>query len=613
MVCRLECRQDYTIQLVGRQIAGQGGLDPLWRGRTAYNQPVVNTFSSFRFRLVGRVTILLGVGFVLALSSTVRLCAQAPAETGPSMGRRARILLILPFENRTGQPSLEWIREGSAQILSSRFESAGFAPMSRAERMYALDHLGLPQAFHPSRASSLKLAETLDADYIVVGSYVTDGSGVIAEAQLVDVPHLRMSDAVTSRGEMRALISVFDSLAWKLTRQLDPGFKVTEETFVAAGSSLHLDAFEQYIRGITESDKAERLRHLNQSVLLNPAFPPVWMALGREQYTDQKYEQAAEAFAKVVRNNGDDALEAGFFRGLSLLFSGDYAHAEESFAGVARVLPLAEVLNNQGVALARGGKDGIPLFRQAVETDPSVADYHFSLAVSLKRHGNSAEALTELAQCLRLHLNDSEALAVQRTWTGVAKPATAKVPVVHPAIGTDKPAASAEVADSVEEGEAKPDPLERIERNFDAAAFHQAALMVEEMDASRIAALPPRERAEKLSAQAHDFLDRGLLLEAERLYQTAVAADGKVSAAHAGLAELRERAGDAKTARKEAVTSLELLPSVDAYLILVRLDIAVNNLDEAQVYIVAALQIDPKSKTALELRQQIETRKGTKK
>jgi tetratricopeptide (TPR) repeat protein/nucleotide-binding universal stress UspA family protein len=572
----------------------------------------VNTFSSFRFRRIGLAATLLGVGVALALSMAVQLCAETPAEAGQKTGERGRILLVLPFENRTGQPSLEWMREASAQILSSRLESAGFAPMSRAERMYALDHLGLPQAFHPSRASSLKLAETLDADSIVVGSYVTDGTGVIAEAQLVDVPHLRMSEAVTARGEMRSLISVFDSLAWKLTRQLDPGFKVSEEAFVAAGSNLRLDAFEQYIRGITQSDKAERLRHLNQSVVLNPEFSPAWMALGREQYADQKYEQAAAAFAKVVRTGGDDALEAGFFRGLSLLFSGDYAHAEESFAGVARVLPLAEVLNNQGVALARGGKDGIPLFRQAVATDPSVADYHFSLAVSLRRHGDNAEALTELAQCLRLHPNDSEAQAVQKTWTGVAKPAAAKAPVVHPAIGAEKPAASAEVAGSLVATDAKPDPLERIERKFDASAFHQAALMVEEVDAQRIAALPPRERAEKLSAQAHDYLERGLLLEAERLYQEAVAADNKVSAAHAGVAELRERAGDAKAARKEAVTSLELLPSVDAYLILVRLDIAANHLDEAQVYIVAALQIDPQNKAALELREEIKAQREMK-
>ena len=108
------------------------------------------------------------------------------------------MLLVLPFDNRTGQPSLEWIREAAAEVLSTRFASAGFEPTSRADRMYALDHLGLPQGFQPSRASAIKLAQTLDADSIVVGSYTTDGTGIIAEATLVDVPQLRMLPPVSS-------------------------------------------------------------------------------------------------------------------------------------------------------------------------------------------------------------------------------------------------------------------------------------------------------------------------------------------------------------------------------------------------------------------------------
>ena len=95
---------------------------------------------------------------------------------------------MLPFDNRTGQPSLDWIREAAPEVLSSRFTSAGFAPMNRTQRLYALDHLGLPQGFQPSRASSLKLAQTLDADSIVVGNYITDGSTIIAEARVVSVP-----------------------------------------------------------------------------------------------------------------------------------------------------------------------------------------------------------------------------------------------------------------------------------------------------------------------------------------------------------------------------------------------------------------------------------------
>jgi tetratricopeptide (TPR) repeat protein len=500
----------------------------------------------------------------------------------------SRVLLVLPFDNRTGQPSLEWIREAAAEILSMRFASAGFLPTSRADRIYALDHLGLPQGFQPSRASSLKLAQTLDADSIVVGSFTTDGSGIVAEATLVDVPDLRMLPEVIARGEMKGLIAVFSDLAWKLTKQLDPKFSVAEGTFAAAGNGIPVAAFEQYIRGITEPDQAERLRHLQNAVKLSPGFGPAWMALGREDYDGQQYQEAAAAFAKVD-HNGPDGLEADFYRGLSLLFSGDYAHAEQAFAEVALVLPLAEVVNNEGVAVSRQGHDGTSLFIQTAAADPNAADYHFNLALSLKRHGYLPGALNELAQCLKLRPNDSEAQSLEEAWKGK--------PAARGAEGTADPNASAE-------------PLERIARSFDEAAFRQAAAMLDEMNAGRLAALTPRDRSRALCTQAKGFLDRGLLLEAERLYQDAVTADGKSAQAHTGLAEVRERSGDGDAARKEAHAALELGPSVDAYLVLAQLDLAAGSLNEAGTEAGDALKLEPANRAAQELMRQIEARTG---
>jgi tetratricopeptide (TPR) repeat protein len=516
-------------------------------------------------------------------------------------------LLVLPFENRTGQPSLDWIREAAADLLSSRFLSAGFQPMSRTDRIYALDHLGLPEGFNPSRASSLKLAQTLDADSIVVGSYILDGKSIVAEARLVNVPALRMSQPVSARGDLGNLIDVFDSLAWKLTRELNPDFSGAEETFIAAGKGMKLDAFEQYVRGITESDQAERLADLQKAVKLSPDFGPAWMALGREAYNGQQYEQAADAFAKVDRT-GPDGLEAGYYRGLSLLFSGDYKKAEQAFADVARVLPLAEVLNNQGVAQSRQGKDGTDLFIKAEEVDPSSADYHFNLAVSLERHGQTPAALSELDQCLKLRPGDEEAKLLEDAWKRPAAPKPAAAPAGQSATGASTTGAPAASADT----DSTADPLERIVRSFDAMAFRQAAQMMDQLGASRMAELSPMDRAKALSAQARGFLDRGLLLEAERLYQAAVAADGKCADAHAGLALVRERTGSAEGARKEAHTALELEPRADAYLVLGRLDLQESHLNEAMNEAAEALKIDPESKAGQELVRQVKAKSGQK-
>lgn len=544
-------------------------------GRTAYNRRDVSTFLSSRMRLA------LVAGSVLVAVLTCAAAAQPAAPAAALAEDRGKILLVLPFDNRSTQPSLEWVREAAADLLSRRFASAGFAPMSRVDRIYALDHLGLPQGFHPSRASALKMAQTLDADSIVVGSYQTDGAEIVAEARLVNVPALRMGEAATARGPMAKMADVFDSLAWKLTLQMNPTFGVPEETFLAAGREMRLNAYEQYIRGIIEPDQTERLRHLQKSVELDPRFGAAWMALGREQYVSQQYEQAAKSFSLVGRND-PEALEAGFYRGLALVFSGSYREAEKSFEGVARILPLAEVLNNQAVAVSRQGNDATDLFVKAVAADPASADYHFNLAVSLKRHGQTAAALNELAQCLKLRPIDVEAQSLETAWKQSGSPA------------------------------ALAEPLERIVRSFDAAAFRQAAGVMDQMDSAKLAALAPRERARKLSEQASEFLDRGLILEAERLYRDAVAADAGSAEAHAGLAAVREHSGDAEAARREARESLELRPTAAAWLVIAKLDMAAGKPNDAVRDTDEALKLEPVNPAVRQLRAQILARPDMK-
>jgi tetratricopeptide (TPR) repeat protein len=281
-----------------------------------------------------------------------------------------------------------------------------------------------------------------------------------------------------------------------------------------------------------------------------------------------------------VKGNDADTLEAGFFRGLALMFSGEYAKAESSFADVARVLPLAPVLNNQGVAISRQGHDATALFRQAEAADPNAPDYHFNLAISLDRHGNRAAALAEMAQYLKLRPNDSEGQELQAAW---------KTP---------------STAGSVE-------PLERIVRGFDEVAFRQAAVVLDQMEATRLAALPPGQRAQTLATQAREYLSRGLLLESERLYQQAIAIDESSETAHEGLAEVRERTGDSNGARKEAEAALKLHPTVDAYLVMARLDIAAKHLDEAAHDAGEALKLSPGNKAASEVLRQVNAQQGS--
>ena len=71
------------------------------------------------------------------------------------------------------------------------------------------------------------------------------------------------------------------------------------------------------------------------------------------------------------------------------------------------------------------------------------------------------------------------------------------------------------------------------------------------------------------------------------------------------------RAIQRRRARKRT-QALKLAPSVDAYLVLGRLDLAANHMDDASKDIGEALKLDPGSRPAQELNRQIEARTGRK-
>jgi tetratricopeptide (TPR) repeat protein len=208
----------------------------------------------------------------------------------------------------------------------------------------------------------------------------------------------------------------------------------------------------------------------------------------------------------------------------------------------------------------------------------------------LHRHGDKTEALAEMAQYLKLRPNDSEGKAAEAAWKSSAD-----------AIPGKSDATSAESNGAV-------GPLERIKRTFNGTAFRQAALMLDQVEAAHLAMLPAAERAARLSQSAHGKLDRGLLLEAERGYQAALTADDHSAEAHAGLAQVRERAGDSTSARKEAQAALARQPNLEAYLVLARLDLAANQLIQAHDEAGEAVKLDATNHAARDLRKAIETR-----
>ncbi len=498
-----------------------------------------------------------------------------------------RVVLVLPFENRSGNASLNWIGDSFPDTLDRRLNSSGFLTISRDDRRFAYDHLGLPDGFRPSRATSIRIAQQLDANYVVIGSFNLSNNHLNAQAQVLSVDQLRLSAPVSDGADLNNLFDGENAIAWKVARAIDPKFPIAESTFLAGPGAVPLPAFEAYVRGANASAPAERLERLKQAVAFSPDFPSALLALGKEQYTARDFDGAAATLSKVPPAN-PLALEAGFYLGLSRFNSANYPAAEAAFGFVAQHLPLPEVINDQAVAETRQGKDAVLLFQQASTADPSDEDYHFNLAVALFRRGDTVGGTREVDAALKLKPNDNEALQL-RAQLRAAAPGTRLSPDTTSGFN----------------------PLERIRRNYSETSYRQAAFQLEQLRTARLGTLTPPQRAEEYDALGRDLLTQGLLPEAESRFQSAIAADPKSAEAHEGLAEVRERSGNATGAHDEALASLRLRPNAPALLVLARLDLARDAAPIAADEVSQAIALDPKNPAAQALRQTLLARGQT--
>jgi tetratricopeptide (TPR) repeat protein/TolB-like protein len=519
---------------------------------------------------------------VVIISLIPTAISQSPDATLPG-----RLVLVLPFENRSGDPTLNWIGDSFPDTLNQRLNSAGFLTITRDDRQYAFDHLGLPVDFKPTRATTLRIAQTLDANYIILGNYTVENGRISVQARVLEVDRLHLSTPLEDSSPLQNLFDIENAIAWKVARQIDPKFPVALQTFVAASGGVKLSAFENYIRGTDAPSSVERIKRLQLAVAQAQDYSAALLALGKAQYTARQYDAAAATLARVPAADRL-ALEASFYLGLARFNTAKYADAQKAFEFVASRLPLPEVVNDEAVAISRQGRDAVPLFRQVIAADPNDADYHYNLGVALLHRGDPKAAQTELDAALKLHPADTEAAELK--------------PRVDASLNlTGTPLTNAIAAGGFE-------PLERIRRGYSEASFRQAAFQLDQVRAMRMATLPPAEQAAQYTKLGADYLAQGLIPEAEREFLAAISADTTNAAAHAGLAQVRERSGSEDDARAEAQTSIKVHPNAPAWIVLARLDLKKDDLAAATADVANALRIDPASGPALGMKQQLQSR-----
>ncbi len=510
--------------------------------------------------------------FVLSLLFFPSLRAQDT----PAQIVAGRTMVVIPFENASPTPGLEWLGESFPETFYEQLNSPVLYVASRDQRLRAYDRQGIPAGVHASRATIYRLAEQMDVDYAVLGSYSYDGTRLTANAQLLDMRAERLLPAVAESAPLADLGTLQSALAWDLLRLIRTDFSVPKDKYIAGVAPVRLDALENYIRGMLATPAEEKVQHYREAVRLNPDYAQAWLELGKTYYAQRAYEPAIAALSQIS-GSSTVAREANFYLGLAAYAHGDFAKSENAFAFVAARLPLAEVYNNLGVVAARRGqRKAADYFERAIQNDPSDADYHFNLGVTLTQAGDRAGAARELHAALDHRPNDAESKMLLDSLTSTA--------------GSIVPSSASSKI-----------PLERIKRNYDEEAFRQMTTQMGNWAEERFARSDPRTHARFHVELGKELLAHGFSTEAEAEFRHAAAVDPTSTAPLTALAEDYDARGDAREARAQAEASLRIRESAEAYLVLARLDLRENRIEAATQNINRALQLEPANQTGQDL------------
>ena len=325
---------------------------------------------------------------------------------------------VLPFFNVSRDKNLDWIGESLSEAVSEALAAEGLVILDRDDRVEVYRRLSIRPYAVLTKASVIKVGESLDAEHIVYGQFefkpsadttVKSRGTLQITGRFLDLKRLKQGPDFRELGALEDLTALQNHLAWQTLRFIKPNTAPSETEFRERHPAVRVDAVESYIRGLMSTSADEKHRLFTQAIRLDARYSQACFQLGRFHWRKKEYKSAADWFQRVPASDVH-YREASFFLGLCKYYAGDFGGAQEAFQIVARIVPLNEVYNNLGAAESRQNlPEALENFRKALEGDNGDTAYLFNVGFALWKQGNFAAASDRFREVLDRDASDANA------------------------------------------------------------------------------------------------------------------------------------------------------------------------------------------------------------
>lgn len=293
-------------------------------------------------------------------------------------------LVVLRFENLSGDPALNWICRGAARQLGAELEGAGVADSREpaAERERAVIG-GVTRILH--------------------GYISRSGDKLRLRADLEDAATRQFLRSGESTG---AIASGLLPLVHAVAQQIDPAAHVAGAHNEAALSA--------YVAGLDAHDASSAMDSFSRAVAADPDYGAAYIAL-IELSQSRKDKVGAERFLALARSRGEaiSVVDRARLDVSAAQISGNRAAISQSLAALSRLTPAdANLLRSlaDSELQAKRYAAAIDYYKKALAAEPGDASLLNNLGYAQAYAQNLDEAVTALREYERAHPQDANPL-----------------------------------------------------------------------------------------------------------------------------------------------------------------------------------------------------------
>lgn len=580
----------------------------------------------------------------VTLLAVLAVLATLPCHTAAAIEPQgvADTVMILPFENTSGQRDFNWVGESFADSLVDLLGSHGLKVVSSDARELTYQQLRLPLTVIPSRATAIKLAREAGATMVVLGTYeVTPEKDkapaeVRGSARIVRVNEGRISGEQTHDGgwatheflfgdALLNLQTVQGKLAYQLLYEQDKNLPFSQKAIVDEATKVPPKAFEARVKATMTKNPETRLAYLTNAMReyekANPgsAYKEAAFELGHLFYAQNDYKKAAESFS-ILQQRDPHYAEAAFYASLAYERTGEHQSALDTILPLTASMPLTSIYNNAGafsiqaVLKEKNAAKRDTLLKQATnflsravesadENSPDGAMVRYNYAYALMLSGKFTEASEQLRAVVKFNSRDPEAvflLAKSLEKTGASDEATANDNEARRLYSSYAKA-------QIEWQQSQTTSLLPIHLRGDFnRADYIAAINSQDTPASTPAT---GMTAEDLLTKARDLYDAGRDDEALMELRNIVRIEPMNAQAYLYTGRIYMRRGELASAISQLKASIfwdNEHKLIDAHILLARIFLERGDRAQAMAYAQSAIQIDPNNQEAIALQRQLQ-------